>query len=91
MNYGAYQNASLHAPSATVDKSGRVLAIFNVKEGKPAEGWQDVMTLPRQLSLDSARTESAQYCGNIRLKHRRIVSARFSIRHLNQANSKPVS
>ena len=53
MNYGAYQNASLHAPSATVDKSGRVLAIFNVKEGKPAEGWQDVMTLPRQLSLDS--------------------------------------
>ena len=53
MNYGAYQNASLHAPSATVDKSGRVLAIFNVKEGKPSEGWQDVMTLPRQLSLDS--------------------------------------
>lgn len=51
MNYGPAGIGSLHAPSATVDDQGRLLAIFNVKEGKLFEGWNDVMTLPRELSL----------------------------------------
>ena len=42
---------NLHAPSATIDDAGRFLAIFNVKEGKVAQGWNDVMTLPRHLYL----------------------------------------
>jgi beta-fructofuranosidase len=52
MNYGPIGVGSLHAPSATVDDRGRFVAVFNVKEGRPSEGWNDVMTLPRHLSLD---------------------------------------
>jgi beta-fructofuranosidase len=56
MNYGPIGIGSLHAPSATVDDQGRYLAIFNVKEGKPAAGWDNVMTLPRHLSLAADHT-----------------------------------
>jgi len=51
MNYGPLAIGSLHAPSATVDDSGRFLSIFNVKESKAADGWNDIMTVPRELSL----------------------------------------
>lgn len=52
MNYGPLAVGSLHAPSATIDDSGRFLSIFNVKESKEPNGWNDIMTLPRVLSLD---------------------------------------
>ena len=51
MNHGALRHASLHAPSATIDAAGRLLAIFNVREGKSPEQWSTVMSLPRRLSL----------------------------------------
>jgi len=54
MNYGSYTVGSLHAPSATIDDEGRFLAFFNVKEGKPSSGWNDIMTLPRRFSLDES-------------------------------------
>ena len=51
--FGAYMNASLHAPSATIDEKGRCIAIFNMKEAnkKKQEGWDGIMTLPRVYSL----------------------------------------
>ena len=52
MTYGPLSIGSLHAPSATIDTSGRLISIYNVKEGKPSN-WQDVMSLPRKLSLGS--------------------------------------
>ena len=52
MTYGPLSIGSLHAPSATIDTSGRLVSIYNVKEGKPSN-WQDVMSLPRKLSLES--------------------------------------
>ena len=52
MTYGPLSIGSLHAPSATIDTSGRLVSIYNVKEGKPSN-WQDVMSLPRKLSLKS--------------------------------------
>ena len=51
MNYGPFTVGSLHAPSATIDERGRFIAFFNVKEGIEPRGWNDVMTLPRHLSL----------------------------------------
>ena len=51
MNYGPLSVGSLHAPSATIDDSGRYLSIFNVKESRETRGWDNVMTVPRVLSL----------------------------------------
>jgi beta-fructofuranosidase len=51
LNNGPLAIGSLHAPSATIDDSGRFLAIFNVKESRESQGWDDIMTLPTHLSL----------------------------------------
>ncbi len=51
MNYGPWTVGSLHAPSATVDASGRYLGIFNIKEGRDFRGWNDIMSLPRHYWL----------------------------------------
>lgn len=51
LNNGPLAIGSLHAPSATIDDSGRYLAIFNVKESREPKGWSDIMTLPTHLSL----------------------------------------
>ncbi|MDD9955449.1 MAG: glycoside hydrolase family 32 protein [Anaerolineaceae bacterium] len=51
MNYGPIRIGSLHAPSGTIDDSGRYLGIFNVKEGRDRRGWNDIMSLPRHYWL----------------------------------------
>ena len=56
MNYGPWTIGSLHAPSATVDASGRYLGIFNVKEGRDFRGWNDIMSLPRHYWLADDNT-----------------------------------
>ena len=75
MSYGPISIGSLHAPSATIDDSGRYLAIFNVKEGKAEQGWNDVMTLPRLFSLNpdnSLRIEPAPEVESLRTNHRHL-------------------
>ena len=52
MNYGPWTVGSLHAPSAAIGPDGSVAAVFNVKEGKPAPEWDNIMTLPRRYWLD---------------------------------------
>lgn len=51
MNYGPINRGSLHAPSATIDDSGRFLAIFNLRGGNISGEWAGIMSLPRQLWL----------------------------------------
>jgi beta-fructofuranosidase len=41
----------VHAPSAFPDGRGGVIVIFNMNEGKPTEGWNRIMSLPRRLTL----------------------------------------
>ena len=53
MNYGPLTVGRLHAPSATIDESGRIVSIYNVKESIEYRGWSDIMSLPRVLSLSS--------------------------------------
>ena len=51
-NFGAYKPSGLHAPSATPDGKGGLVAIFNMNHGKPTEGWNQIMSLPRRLTVD---------------------------------------
>ena len=56
MNYGPIRIGSLHAPSATIDASGRYLGIFNIKEGCDWRGWTNIMSLPRHYWLAADNT-----------------------------------
>ena len=53
-NFMAAGPAGVHAPSATPDGAGGVIVIFNMNPGKPAAGWNQIMTLPRRLWLGAS-------------------------------------
>jgi len=77
-NFGPSSPCGVHAPSATPDGKGGVIAIFNMNPGKPTKGWNQIMTLPRRLTLDSKdelnelRIEPAGDIESLRYYHRRI-------------------
>ena len=48
LNFGEATPSGVHAPSATPDGRGGVIAIFNVNAGKPTPGWDQIMALPRR-------------------------------------------
>ncbi|MBT5875447.1 MAG: glycoside hydrolase family 32 protein [Candidatus Latescibacteria bacterium] len=50
-NFGAAAPAGVHAPSATPDGEGGIIAIFNMNPGKPTDGWNQIMSLPRRLTV----------------------------------------
>lgn len=50
-NHGARGPGGVHAPSAFPDGNGNVVAIFNMNKGKPTVGWNQMMSLPRLLTL----------------------------------------
>ena len=50
-NFGAVSPSGVHAPSATPDGKGGVIIIFNMNPGKRTVGWNQIMTLPRRLTL----------------------------------------
>jgi len=51
-NFGPAWPSGTHAPSATPDGKGGVIVIFNMNPGKPTAGWDQIMSLPRKLTLD---------------------------------------
>ena len=50
-NFGAASPSGVHAPSATPDGDGGVIVIFNMNPGKPTQRWNQIMTLPRRLTV----------------------------------------
>lgn len=53
-NFGATYPSGVHAPSAFSDGKGGIMTIFNMNQGRPTastNGWNQLMTLPRKLSL----------------------------------------
>lgn len=50
-NFGAAWPAGVHAPSAAPDGQGGVIVIFNMNAAKPTAGWDQIMSLPRRLTL----------------------------------------
>ncbi|RKX46549.1 MAG: glycosyl hydrolase family 32 domain protein [Verrucomicrobia bacterium] len=77
-NFGPYGPSGLHAPSATPDGKGGVIAIFNMNDGKRHEGWNGIMSLPWRLSLDEddeiapLRIEPAGDLESLRYGHQRV-------------------
>ena len=62
VNFGPAAPAGVPAPSATPDGKGGVIVIFNMNPAKPTRGWNQIMTLPRRLTMagkDQLRIEPA--------------------------------
>ncbi|MDE2808835.1 MAG: glycoside hydrolase family 32 protein [Gemmatimonadota bacterium] len=79
-NFGASWPGGIHAPSATPDGKGGLIAIFNVNWGMPSPGWseeerqrrhfgcwegQQLMSLPRRLSLSTSGDVQIEPAGDI--------------------------
>jgi len=74
-NQGAVGPSGVHAPSATPDGKGGVIIIFNMNQGKPTEGWNGIMTLPRRLILISKDELGQEPAGD-------IASLRYDAKHI---------
>ena len=72
-NFGAASPAGVHAPSATPDVGkGGLIVIYNMNPAKPTQGWNQIMTLPRRLTLldrDELGIEPAGDIESLRYAH----------------------
>ena len=64
-NFGPSTPSGVHAPSAAPDGKGGVVVIFNMNQGIPTQGWNQIMTLPRLLTLDDDGRLLQQPAGDI--------------------------
>jgi len=74
-NFGAVSPSGIHAPSAAPDGKGGVIVIFNMNPGKPTGEWDQIMTLPRRLTLvgaDDLRQEPAGDIESLRYNHQSV-------------------
>ena len=74
-NFGASTPSGVHAPSATPDGQGGLIIIFNMNPGYPTEGWNQIMSLPRRLTLESGeelRMEPTGDVESLRCDHRQV-------------------
>jgi beta-fructofuranosidase len=78
-NFGASAPSGVHAPSAFPDGED-VIIIFNMNPGFPTEGWNQIMTLPRRLSLNDADQLEIEPAGDIqslRYDHQQVGSMKL--------------
>ena len=76
-NFGASLPSGVHAPSAVPDGEGGIVVIFNMNPGLPTEGWNQIMTLPRRLTLTGGNEVAVEPVGDIeslRFDHRSLGS-----------------
>jgi beta-fructofuranosidase len=74
-NFGPAGPCGVHAPSASPDGKGGVIVIFNMNPGKRTEGWNQIMTLPRLLTLcgeEDLRVEPAGDIASLRREHEHL-------------------
>jgi beta-fructofuranosidase len=64
-NFGPASPSGVHAPSAAPDGKGNVVIIFNMNPGKPTGEWNQIMTLPRLLTLTGPNEISQQPTGDL--------------------------
>jgi len=50
-NYGPFAPSGVHAPSATPDGEDGVIVLYNMNSGVPVDGWNQIMTLARRMTL----------------------------------------
>ena len=74
-NFGPVGPSGVHAPSATPDGKGGLIVIYNMNPGMPTKGWNQIMTLPRHLTLIGTDELGIQPAGDIeslRYDHQRV-------------------
>ncbi len=74
-NFGPVAPGGVHAPSACPDGKGGVIAIFNMNPAKPTKGWNQIMSLPRRLTLVNGQELAQAPAGDfasLRYDHRRV-------------------
>ena len=74
-NFGASRPGGVHAPSAAPDGKGGVIIMFNINDAKPTDGWNQIMSLPRLLSLENGDTLRQTPAGDIeslRYDHKKV-------------------
>ena len=74
-NFGPSGPGGVHAPSACPDGKGGVIVIFNMNPAKPTEGWNQIMSLPRRLTLigkDDLGIEPAGDIESLRKDHQHV-------------------
>jgi beta-fructofuranosidase len=64
-NFGPSGPSGVHAPSAAPDGNGGVIIIFNMNPGMPIKGWNQIMSLPRRLTLISENELGIEPAGDI--------------------------
>jgi len=64
-NFGSASPSGVHAPSATHDGNGNVIIIFNMNPGFSTQGWNQIMTLPRRLTLVSENELKIEPAGDL--------------------------
>ena len=63
---------------ATPDGNGGLIALFNINVAKPTPGWNQIMSLPRRLTLagkDELVQAPAGDIASLRYDHRHVRSA----------------
>lgn len=76
-NFGPSGPGGVHAPSACPDGKGGVIAIFNMNPAKPTQGWNQIMSLPRRLTLtgkDELGIEPAGGIESLRTDHQHVAA-----------------
>lgn len=77
-NQGASGPGGVHAPSAYPDGKGGINVIFNMNPGYPSKGWNQLMSLPRKITLapddpyDPIRQEPTGDYASLRGKHQSV-------------------
>ncbi len=73
-NFGPYGPAGVHAPSACPDGDGGLIVIFNMNPAKPTDGWNQIMTLPRRLTVvsDTVYQEPVDGLESLRGAHEQV-------------------
>ena len=54
-NHGRVAPGGVHAPSAASGENGSVINIMNINDGKQSDEWDQIMSLPQQLTLDKSK------------------------------------
>lgn len=75
--FGPWYPGGVHAPSATPDGQGGLVAIFNMNVGKPTPGWNQIMSLPRRLTLvgnDQLAQTPAGDLASLRYDHQQVTA-----------------
>ena len=77
LNFGAMEPGGVHAPTAMPDGEGGVYVIHNINAGRPTEGWNHIMSLPRHMTLDKDQAlgiEPVAAIDSLRDRHQHVAA-----------------